>query len=123
VALLIEGKPFRTVLRWQVYATVVLALIAAMWHGLHGAYSALLGGGINVTAGALFGLIAQRGDRNTAGGSLRALFRAEGAKVALIMVQMWLVLAHYKQIVLWAFFASFVLTVIVFSMAIFVSDQ
>jgi ATP synthase protein I len=123
VALFIEGKPFRTVLRWQVYATVVSALIAAIWDGVHGAYSALLGGAINMTAGALFAWIAARSNRRTAGESLRTLFRAEAAKVALIIVQMWLVLTQYKQIVHLAFFASFILTVIVFSMAAFVRDQ
>ncbi len=123
MALLIEGKPFRTVLRWQVYATVVSALIAAAWQGAHGAYSALLGGGVNVAAGALFGLLAGRGNKRTAGESLRTLFRAEAAKIALIVLLMWLVLTHYKHIVLGAFFASFVLTVIMFSMAVFIRDQ
>ena len=49
--------------------------------------------------------------------------RAEAAKVALIVVQLWLVLALYKQIVMAVFFGTFVLTVIFFTMAIFVRSR
>ena len=51
------------------------------------------------------------------------LFRAEAAKVALIVAQLWVVLVSYKQIVPAAFFGTFVLTVIFFSMAFFVRDR
>lgn len=52
-----------------------------------------------------------------------ALFRAEAGKVALIVVQLWLVLAYYKQVVMAAFFATFFLTLILFSMAILVRNR
>lgn len=123
VALVNGGRPIRTVLRWQLYATVVSALIAASWQGSHGAYSALLGGFINVTAGAVFGWVAARSDKSTAGGALHALFRAEASKVFLIAVQLWLVLTIYKEIVLAAFFGAFFLTVILFTMAIFARER
>lgn len=118
--LLIEGKPIRTVLRWQVYATAASMLIAGYWFGLHGALSALLGGLINVTAGAVFGWVATRSRKRTAGEALVGLMRAETGKVALIVVQLWLVLVHYKQLVPAPFFGTFIMTVILFSMAIFV---
>jgi len=122
VALLVESKPIRTVLRWIVYATAASALIAGIWEGCHGAASALLGGLVNFTAGAVFGWIATRAKPASAGGTLRVLLRAEAAKIALIIAQLWLVLASYKQVVLLAFFATFVVTVILFSMAFFVRE-
>ena len=122
VALLIESRPIRTVLRWLVYATVVSALIAGLWQGYHGAVSALLGGVINFTAGVAYGWVASRSSR-TAGETLRALFRAEASKITLIVVQLWLVLGSYKQVVPAAFFGTFILTVVLFSMAFFVRER
>lgn len=123
MALFIEGRPIRTVLRWLIYATAVSALIAGFWQGYHGAVSALLGGFINLTAGAVFGWVASRDSDRTAGETLRALFRAETSKVILIVAQLWLVLASYKQVILAAFFGTFFLTVILFSMAFFVRER
>jgi ATP synthase protein I len=120
VALIAEGKPIRSVLRWIVYATVASALIAGVWEGRHGAASALLGGLVNLTAGAAFGWIATRAKPASAGETLRVLLRAEATKIALIIAQLWLILANYQQVVLLAFFATFTVTVIVFSMAFFV---
>jgi ATP synthase protein I len=121
--LLIEGKPIRTVLRWQLLATAASMFIAGLLAGPHGALSAALGGLINVTAGAVFGCLATKSRKNTAGEVMRALFRAEAAKVALIVAQLWLVMTSYKQIVLAPFFGTFVLTVIFFSMAIAVRER
>lgn len=123
MALLIGGRPIRTVLRWQVYATVVSALIAGLWQGYHGAVSALLGGLINFTAGVAYGWVALRSSNRTTGEVLRSLFRAEVSKIMLIVIQLWLVLGSYKQVVLAAFFGTFILTVILFSMAFFVRER
>lgn len=123
MALFIEGKPIRTVIRWLCWATVVSALVAGFWQGYHGAVSALLGGLVNLVAGAVFGWVATRSSVGTAGETLRALFRAEASKIALIVIQLWLVLAYYKQIVPAAFFGTFALTVVVFSMALFVRER
>jgi ATP synthase protein I len=98
-------------------------LIAAFWLGLHGALSALLGGLINVTAGTVFGLVATHSRKGTVGEALIALMRAEAGKVALIVIQLWLVLAYYKPLMLAPFFGTFILTVIFFSMAIFVRER
>jgi len=120
---LIEGKPVRTVLRWQLYATVAAMLTAGLWMGLHGALSAFLGGFINISAGAVFGWVATRSGKSTAAEAMLELFRAEAAKVALIVAQLWVVLVSYKQLVPAPFFGTFVLTVIFFSMAFFVRER
>lgn len=123
VALLIEGRPIRTVLKWQCYATAAIALIAGILMGLPGALSALLGGLVNITAGAVFGVVATHSRKRTAGEALIAMMRAEAGKVALIVVQLWLVLAYVKPLLLAPFFGTFVLTVIFFSAAIFVRER
>lgn len=122
VALHDGGRPFRAALRWQFYATIVSALIAASWRGPHGAYSALLGGFINIVAGAAFAWLGLR-SRRDAGSVLYGLFRAEAGKVILIVAQLWLALALYKQIVLGAFFGTFFLTVILSTMAFVARDR
>jgi ATP synthase protein I len=123
VALLIEGRPIRTVLKWQCYATAAIASIAGILMGLPGALSALLGGLVNITAGAVFGVVATHSRKRTAGEALIAMMRAEAGKVALIVVQLWLVLAYVKPLMLAPFFGTFVLTVIFFSAAIFVRER
>ena len=120
---MIEGRPLRTVLRWQLYATAASMLLAGIWMGPHGALSALLGGLINVTAGAVFGWVAARSRKRTPGEAMLALIRAEAAKGVLIVAQLWLVLVNYKQLVPGSFFSTFVMTVVIFSMAFFVRDR
>ena len=119
----IEGKALRTVLKWQLYATAASMLLAGILMGVHGAFSALAGGFINIAAGTVFGVVATRSRRRTAAEAMLAIARAETAKIVLIVALMWLTLAGYKELVAGPFFGTFVLTVIVFSMAIFVRDR
>lgn len=123
MALTIESKPIRTVLRWQLYATIGAALVAALCQGWRGALAAALGGGINLAAGAVFGCFASRAAPTGVAETLAALFRAEASKVVVIVALLWLVLAVYKQVALAAFFGTFFLTAVLFSAAIFVRDR
>jgi ATP synthase protein I len=51
-----------------------------------------------------------------------ALFRAEACKILAVIAQLWLVLATYKEAVVPAFLAAFVVTVLLFRVALFVRD-
>jgi len=51
-----------------------------------------------------------------------ALFRAEAAKILVIIGQLWLVLANYREVVVPALLATFVITVLLFRVALFVRD-
>lgn len=115
-------RPIRIVLRWQLVVTAVLTLVAALFWGRDGAISAALGGGVNVTAGWLYGWRVSRGG-GTAGETIRTLLRAESMKVLAIVLQLWAVLTYYRDIVHVAFFGAFVITVIVFAAAIAVRDE
>jgi ATP synthase protein I len=117
-----QMRPIRIVLRWQLIVTVVLTLVALLLSGRDGALSAALGGGVNLVAGWVYGWRVSQGEARTAGEALRTMLRAEGIKVLLIIAQLWLVLAYYKDIVHWAFLAAFVITVGVFAAAIAVRD-
>ena len=124
MALRLENKPIRTVLRWQLYASLVLALVGGIWIGHDAALSALLGGLVNVTSGYVYGLFAsKRSKGNTAGEVLRTLFRAEDSKIILIVMQLALVMMIYKDVVPLAFIGSFVVTVMMFGMAIIVREN
>jgi ATP synthase protein I len=118
----IESRPMRTALRWQVYATAGLGLLAGSFTGIHGAVSAILGGIINQIADFAYAKMASARRIRTAGGTLRALFRAEAARVVLIVFQMGWVLTSYKDVVHVVFFISFAVSVIVFRMAILVKE-
>ena len=119
----IPSKPFRTVLRWQVYVTVVLALVSGVWAGIHGAVSAALGGLVSCIAGLVFALMVSGNTVKSAGAVLRTLFRAEVGKLMLIMLLSWLVLTAYQQVVQLAFLVAFVVSVLVSQTAILVRDH
>lgn len=123
----LNHKPFRTVLQWQVVATGGIAAIAAVWGGTNAMISAVLGGLVNIVAGAVYALVLGLSLRSKrmpdAGTSLMAMFRAEAGKIFVIIGGMWLVLTSYKDVVTAAFFAAFAVSVIVFSMAFFVRDK
>jgi F0F1-type ATP synthase assembly protein I len=62
------------------------------------------------------------GRPETATATVRTMIRAEAAKITVIVLQLWLVLTSYRDIVLGAFFAAFVLTVLVSQAAILIRD-
>ena len=86
-----------------VVATVVVAAIAGLWAGGHGAMSAVLGGVVNLAAGVVYAFLLGLGlgakAVPDAGTSLVAMFRAEAGKILVIIGGLWLVLSTYRDIV------------------------
>jgi len=117
------GKPIRVVLRWQFVATVCIAGLAGWLAGLHGAMSALAGGAISMMAGWASARVSARGRKVNAGEILLSAIMAEGVKLGVIGVLLGLAFWLYGEMVVPAFLGSFVLTVLIFSMAFFVSDR
>ena len=87
-----------------------------------GAFSAVLGGAVNIVAGAVYGWRVSRGEARSAGEALATMFRAEGLKILLIFAGLLLVLTTYKDVVHLAFLTTFMITVGVFAAAIAVRD-
>ena len=122
----LKTKPIRTVLKWQIFATGAVAVIAGIWAGTQGMISAVLGGLVNIVAGVAYAFLLGlgQGARQVPdiGTTLVAMFRAEAAKILVIVGGLWLVLSAYNDVVPAAFFTAFVITVVVFSMAFFVRE-
>ncbi len=114
----LSTKPIRRVLTWQAIATVAVATIAGLWVGGHGALSAMLGGVVNIAAVVVYAVVLGISNPTSAGATVAAVFRAEAAKVLVIILQLWVVLVSYKNLVAAAFFVSFVITVLLFRMAL-----
>jgi ATP synthase protein I len=100
-----------------------MALVAGLLGGMHAAVSALLGGIISVVAGWVFAVIGDGGAAKSGGVALLGMLRAEAAKVGLMVLLLWLVLTLYRDVVVPGLIASFVATVLIFAMAIFVRES
>jgi ATP synthase protein I len=77
---------------------------------------------INLSAGVVYAFALALAPGKTAGATVVAMFRAEAAKILVIIGQLWLVLATYKEVVLPALLAAFVVTVLLFRVALIVRD-
>jgi hypothetical protein len=75
-----------------------------------------------VSAGVVFAILVRVGRPVTAAATVHAMLRAETARIALIVLQLWLVLVAYREVVYGAFFAAFVATVLVSQAAILFRD-
>ena len=117
------SKPIRTVLRWQLIATAVLAFAAGILAGAQGALSAALGGAISLSAGWASGIVAARGKAKSAGEVLAGALTAEAIKIGLMLVLLVAVLALYDEVVVVAFLGSFIAAALIFSMAFFVREH
>jgi ATP synthase protein I len=116
------GKPIVTVLRWQIAATAVMALAGAMMSGEHGAASAAAGGAISIVAGLASALVASLGKGKSAGAILLSALHAEAIKLGSAVLLLWLVLANYQEAAVGALLATFIVTMLIFSMAFFVRE-
>ena len=115
-------KPIRIVLRWQLIATAALTLAGGILAGVDGALSAALGGAVSACAGWVSAVVASRGKAQSAGEVLQGALMAEGVRIGLIVILLWLVMATYQSVVAPAFFGSFIVTVLIFGMAFFVRE-
>jgi ATP synthase protein I len=121
-AALALGKPIVTVLRWQIAATAAMTLVAAMMAGAHGAASSAAGGAISIVAGLASALVASLGKGKSAGGILLSALHAEALKIGLALLLLWLVLVNYQEAAVGALLATFIVTMLIFSMAFFVRE-
>ena len=115
-------KPFLTVLKWQVAVTAVAALAAAVAAGQHAAASAAAGGAVSIIAGVASAIVAELGKARSAGGVLVGALRAEAVKIGLALLLLWLVLSNYPQAAIGVLLGTFVVTMLIFSMAFFVRE-
>jgi len=114
---------FRPVFGSQVLATIIIASIAAWFAGVHGAISAAMGGLIGITAGLAFVLLTARSKVRSAGEVLIVALKAEAAKLFLAILLLLLVLTLYQDVVIVGLIGSFVVSILIFSLALFALDK
>ena len=119
----IKNRPLNIVLRLQLLATLIAALVIGFFLGMHGAVSAVLGGSVSVISSAAFAIIISRHKGYTAEGTIRTALRAEAVKIILTVSLLWVVFKNYEDVNAFAFIGTFILNVLVYSMALFVSDD
>ena len=116
-------KPVLTVLWWQLAATAASTLLAGVLAEGHGAASAALGGSVSIVSGVVSAAVASLGKADSAGEIVLFALGAEAVRIGLIVVLLGLVLFTYEDIVVAAFLGTFVLTILIFSMAFFVREH
>ncbi|SDH03043.1 ATP synthase subunit I [Nitrosomonas sp. Nm132] len=119
----IRNRSLHVVIRWQVLLTAFMALVFGWILGLHGAVSGFLGGMVSVMSSTIYALIISSHKGYTAGGAIRTALRAEAVKIIVIIASLWAVFAAYKEVNPTAFIGVFIMTVIIFSMALFVPND
>jgi ATP synthase protein I len=110
------GRAFRVAIAWQSAAIVALAVVAGSLVGFHGSLSAILGGGIGVVGVLVFALMSG-GIAPSADRAIRVALRAEAVKIVAIVVLLWLSFAAYHDMVVLAFFSSFMISVLLAGIA------
>lgn len=119
----IKNRPLNIVLRLQLFVTLIAALVIWFFLSMHDAVSALLGGAVSVISSAAFAIIISRNKGYTAEETIRTALRAEAVKIILIVSMLWMVFNNYEDVNAFAFIGTFILNVLVYSMALFVSDD
>lgn len=110
-------------MRWQMIVTVAMVLTLGLLSGFHGAASALLGGVVSIISAAAFAVMISRYQGATAGGVLITALKAETVKIVIMIILLWLVLTLYEDVVAVGFIGTFAITVLIFGMALFVTDE
>lgn len=116
------SRPLRAALAWQLTSTAVIASVAGFVGGLHAGASVVLGGGSIVAANAVYALVIGLSAPRSAGATLRIMLRAETVKIALIVLELWLVFSLYPDVVPLAFIGTLVVAVLLWPVALLYRD-
>lgn len=117
------SKQIRVVLKYQAIVTLLIALIIGGMGGMHWGFSALLGGLISLLGGATYGVMLSRVGKGSAENALVGMMRAESAKITVIVLSLWLVFSSYAEVFGAGFIGTFIVTTLIFSLAIFIRQK
>lgn len=118
----ITVKPLQIVLRWQIVGTIAVTVAVALLSDMNSAISAGMGGLISVISSAAFAIVVSRHQGYSADGTIRTALKAEVIKISLTIVLLWLVFMFYENLNALAFIGTFIVIVIMHSLALFASD-
>ena len=119
----VRNKQIRAVIKLQAITTLSIALVIGIWGGVHWGVSAILGGLVSILAGTIYGMLISRVGKTSAGEALVGMMRAESAKILVIVLLLWLVFAGYQEVFGAGFIGTFIITTLIFSLAIFIRDE
>jgi len=105
-------------LLWQALAVVAFAAAGGAWAGGDGALSGALGAAINLVANITYALMGGIFRPSTVSEALFVLLRAEGFKIGLTLVLLILVLKLYRDLAAGPFILAFVVTTLMFGIAL-----
>ena len=117
------NRQIRAALKFQAITTLSIALAIGSMGGVHWGLSALLGGLISLLGGATYGVMLSRIGKGSAEDALLAMMRAESAKILVIVLLLWLVFASYEEVFGAGFIGTFIITTLIFSLAVFIRDK
>ena len=77
---------------------------------------------VMMVACCVYAALTGRNKVRSAGETLRVLIRAETAKIAVIVLQLWVVLTAYEGVVPGVFIGTFIVAVLIYPVALLVRD-
>ncbi|WP_295628010.1 ATP synthase subunit I [uncultured Nitrosomonas sp.] len=119
----IKNRPLKIVLLVQLSITFALVIVFLFILGMHGAISAMLGGAVSVISSTAFAVMVSRHKGYAAGDAIRTALRAEAVKIMLTIGLLWMVFEFYTNVNAFVFIGTFILMVLVYSMALLVADD
>jgi ATP synthase protein I len=114
----LKTRSIRILLCWQAAAVVAFAALGGLWAGGHGAVSGALGAAINLSANFVYAVMGGIVRPASAAGALYVIMRAEAFKIGLILVQLFLVVKLYRELVVGPFVIAFIATALIFAIAL-----
>lgn len=119
----IKSRPLKIVIFWQLVFAILAAVVSGLLYGVNAAISGFLGAIISVIAGVVYAVLVSRHSGYSAGGTLRTALRAEAVKIFIIIMSLWAVFAIFKGLQPAIFIGSFIVAVLISSMAVFVPEN
>lgn len=77
-----------------------------------------MGGMVTLASTVAYALMLGAGEKSSAGASVATMLRAEAVKIVVVMGGLWLVLTRFSAVVPLALLVAFVVTVLLFSVAL-----
>lgn len=114
----LKTRSIRTLLCWQAAGVVLFAVLGGLWAGRAGAVSGALGAAINLVANFVYALMGGIVRPASAAGALIVIMRAEAFKIAFVLVQLFLVVKLYRELVAGPFVVAFIVTTLMFAIAL-----
>ncbi len=103
--------------------SLLAAIVCGLHSGVDAAISGFLGAIISVIAGGAYAILISRHSGYSASGVLRTALRAEATKIVVIVMALWAVFVMFKGLHPVMFIGSFVVAVLISSMALFVPEK